>query len=43
MIAIHFSNDRLNFKHVFWAAASRQKGIFGAMAGFSTPLGAKNP
>jgi hypothetical protein len=25
-----FSNDRLNFKHPFWATRSREKGIFAA-------------
>jgi hypothetical protein len=30
MILMNFSNDRLNFKHAFWAANSRQKGIFEA-------------
>jgi hypothetical protein len=25
-----FSNDRLNFKHTFWATQSREKGIFAA-------------
>jgi hypothetical protein len=25
-----FSNERLNFKHSFWAARSREKGIFAA-------------
>ncbi len=31
---IRFSNDRLNFKHVFWAADGREKGIFAAIPGF---------
>src|SRR5580693_2393754 len=34
-----FSNDRLNFKHVFWAADSRQKGIFGATTDISGASG----
>jgi hypothetical protein len=27
-----FSNDRLNFKHPFWATRGREKGIFAAFA-----------
>jgi hypothetical protein len=30
---IHFSNDRLNFKQVFWATEGREKGIFAAIPG----------
>jgi hypothetical protein len=28
---MEFSNERLNFKHPLWAAASREKGIFAAI------------
>jgi hypothetical protein len=28
-----FSNDRLNFKHSFWAAQGPEKGIFAAFRG----------
>jgi hypothetical protein len=40
MILMNFSNDRLNFKHAFWAANSRQKGIFGATTDILGVLGA---
>jgi len=33
--ARHFSNDRLNFKHAFWAAKGPEKGIFAALPGIS--------
>src|SRR5579864_6630814 len=40
----HFSHGRLNFKHPFWAAASREKGIFAAFPGyFRTPAGSSPP
>jgi hypothetical protein len=28
-----FSNDRLNFKHLFWATQGPEKGIFAAFHG----------
>jgi hypothetical protein len=31
----HFSNDRLNFKHLLWAAAGPENGIFAATQGIS--------
>src|SRR3974390_581627 len=32
----NFSNGRLNFKHLFWAAQRPEKGIFAAFAEFLT-------
>jgi hypothetical protein len=40
MTLMSFSNDRLNFKHAFWASAGQQKGIFGATTRYFTRPGA---
>jgi hypothetical protein len=34
-LAGRFSNGWLNFKHPFWAAASREQGIFAAIPVFA--------
>jgi hypothetical protein len=36
-LTTRFSNGRLNFKHLFWAAAGREKGIFAAVPLFFGP------